>query len=120
MPRTALAPIFTGNGHISLEQREWPDPGAGQLLIRVRANAICGTDRHQFLEGSTVVAGHEAAGEVAEAGPGTSTAIGTRGVIFFKEYCGECRSCGAGHTSLCTDKKASTGMTTMGATGPGS
>ena len=118
MSRTALAPIFTGNGQISLQQREWPDPGPGQLLIRVRANAICGTDRHQFLEGSTVVAGHEAAGEVAEAGPGTSTAIGTRGVIFFKEYCGECRSCSAGHTSLCTDKKASTGMTTNGGYGP--
>jgi threonine dehydrogenase-like Zn-dependent dehydrogenase len=110
--------MFLGEGRISFQEHEWPDPGPGQLVIRVRANAICGTDRHQFLHGSAVIAGHEAAGEVVAGGAGTTTAAGTRGVVFFKEYCGTCRSCAAGHTSLCTQKRASTGMTTDGGYGP--
>ncbi|TQK17722.1 propanol-preferring alcohol dehydrogenase [Microbacterium sp. SLBN-154] len=118
MTKRALVPVFRGQGQIAYTEHEWPDPGPGQLLIRVRANAICGTDREQFLNGSEVVAGHEAAGEVAAAGQNTSTPVGTRGVIYFKEYCGSCRSCAAGHTSLCSQKRASTGMTTDGGYGP--
>jgi threonine 3-dehydrogenase len=118
MPLVGVAPLFKGEGKVSFEKREWQDPKPGQLLIRVRANAICGTDRQQFLQGSDVVAGHEAAGEVVAGGAGTSTPNGTRGVIFFKDYCGECRSCSAGNTSLCTQKKDSTGMTTDGGYGP--
>src|SRR6218665_2578057 len=118
MSRTAFAPIFVGEGRIEHQKRNWPDPGPGQLLIRVRANAICGTDRHQFFEGSVAVAGHEAAGEVVVAGPGSSHPVGPRGVIFFKDYCKECRSCREGHSSLCWNKRAMTGFDSDGGYGP--
>ena len=81
MTRTALAPVFTGAGTIEFADHEYPDPGPGQLLLRVQANAICGTDRDQYFGGSTVVPGHEAAGTVIAAGEGTSTALGIRGAV---------------------------------------
>ena len=43
---------------------------AGQLLLQVGANALCGSERGQFYEGSEVTPGHEGAGIVAAAGPG--------------------------------------------------
>ena len=45
MPRTASAPTFVGDGKIVFTDRDYPDPGPGQLLLSVEANAICGTDR---------------------------------------------------------------------------
>ena len=62
MPDTATAPRFHGGAAITFEERPVPEPGPGQLLIRVAANAICGTDRGQYFDGSAVTPGHEAAG----------------------------------------------------------
>jgi len=115
---TAIAPRFHGNGAITFEERPVPEPGAGQLLLRIAANAICGTDRGQYLEGSAVTPGHEAAGVVAAAGPGTTLAKGTRGVVFLMDYCGQCRSCRAGFTNLCLDKRADMGFNADGGYGP--
>ena len=98
MPRTASAPRFLGDGQIVFAEREYPDPGPGQLLLAVEANAICGTDREQYYEGSECVPGHEAAGVVIASGAGTRTPPGTRGAVFLMDYCGVCRSCQAGHT----------------------
>ena len=52
MPITALAPQFTGEGKITFVDHEYDDPGRGQLLLRVEANAICGTDRDQYHAGA--------------------------------------------------------------------
>jgi threonine dehydrogenase-like Zn-dependent dehydrogenase len=118
MTRTALAPRFTGSGVITAAEHEYPDPGPGELLLRVAANAICGTDREQYFQGSAVVPGHEAAGVVAAAGPGTSTAVGTRGAVFLMDYCGSCRSCLLGATNQCLAKRADMGFTHDGGYGP--
>jgi threonine 3-dehydrogenase len=118
MPDTAMAPRFRGGGTITFEERPVPAPGAGQLLLRVAANAICGTDRGQYLEGSAVTPGHETAGVVEATGPGTTFATGTRGIVFLMDYCGQCRSCRAGFTNLCLDKRADMGFTADGGYGP--
>ena len=52
---------------------------AGQLLLQVGANALCGSERGQFYDGSEVTPGHEGAGIVAAAGPETSTPVGDAG-----------------------------------------
>ncbi|GAA2345315.1 alcohol dehydrogenase catalytic domain-containing protein [Dactylosporangium salmoneum] len=118
MPRTAMAPVFTGAGKIELRERTYRDPGPGELLLRVGANAICGTDREQYFQGSQVVPGHEAAGTVVAAGEGTGTAEGTRGAVFLMDYCGTCRSCALGHTNQCFAKRNDMGFTADGGYGP--
>ena len=118
MPGTVTAPRFHGGGTITFEDRPVPVPGPGQLLLRVAANAICGTDRGQYLEGSAVTPGHEAVGVVAATGPAATVASGTRGVVFLMDYCGRCRNCRAGHTNLCLDKRADLGFSADGGYGP--
>jgi threonine dehydrogenase-like Zn-dependent dehydrogenase len=87
-------------------------------LVAVRANAICGTDRGAFFDGSPVTPGHEAAGIVVAAGPGVLTAMGTPGVVFLMDYCGQCPNCRLGYTNQCSAKRADMGFTADGGYGP--
>lgn len=118
MPTTASFPRFLGGGKIVFEERAVPEPGPGQLLLAVRANAICGTDRGQYYDGSAVTPGHEAAGVVTAIGPGTSTAVGTPGVVFLMDFCGQCQNCLLGYTNQCVAKRADMGFTHDGGYGP--
>ena len=60
---TQTVPYFPGDGLIAWRERPVPAPGPGELLLRVRANALCGTDRELLARGSDVTPGHEAAGD---------------------------------------------------------
>src|ERR1700740_2561788 len=62
IPPTCRVPSFVGNKQIKFIEREVPKPSQGQLLLRVGANALCGSERPQFFDGSAVTPGHEAAG----------------------------------------------------------
>lgn len=115
---TASAPILRGSGRVEFTDRDYPAPGEGELLIAPRANAICGTDRGFWQRGSAVVNGHETAGVVLEAGPGTTVVPGTRGVVFLMDFCGTCRSCRIGATNQCLAKRRDMGMTHDGGFGP--
>jgi threonine dehydrogenase-like Zn-dependent dehydrogenase len=112
-----LVPHFVGTGTIDFIEKPVPEPGPGQLLIKVKANALCGSERGQFFGGTSVTPGHEAAGVVAAAGPGTHTAIGTPGVIFLMDFCGACRSCRLGVTNQCLAKRGDMGFTQDGGYG---
>jgi len=116
-PTTQRVPRFAGDRRIEAWVRPVPAPDVGELLIRVRANALCGTDRSQYLHGSDVVPGHEAAGTVAEVGPGTTTPVGTPGVVFLMDFCGACRSCRLALTNQCLAKRADMGFTRDGGYG---
>jgi threonine 3-dehydrogenase len=113
-----LVPRFVGGGRIETAEKPVPKPGLAQLLIRVGANALCGSERGQFQHGSEVTPGHEAAGIVAAAGPDTHTPVGTHGVVFLMGYCGACRSCRLGYTNQCLDKRADMGFNRDGGYGP--
>jgi threonine 3-dehydrogenase len=115
---TFTAPVLAGDGRVVYREVRPLEPGPGQLLLRSRANAICGSDRAAFRAGTTVVQGHEAAGEVVAAGPGTSTPIGTRGVVYLMVFCGQCRSCRYGATNVCLDKRGDMGFNRDGGLGP--
>ena len=110
-------PKFEGGGIISFRDKVVPVPGAGQLLLQVGANALCGSERGQFYDGSAVTPGHEGAGVVAAAGPGTTTPVGTPGAVFLMDFCGECRSCALGFTNQCSHKRADYGFNTDGGYG---
>ncbi len=118
LPTTMRVPRFVGEGRITFVEQKVPIPGAGQLLLKVKANALCGSERGQFLNGSEVVPGHEAAGIVVAAGLATQVPIGTAGVIFLMDYCGSCRSCRLGFTNQCLQKRADMGFNRDGGYGP--
>lgn len=110
-------PRFLGGGKIDTVEKPVPRPGAGQLLIQVHANALCGSERPQFFNGSSVTPGHEAAGTVVAVGPDTHTKIGSRGGIFLMDFCGECRNCKANYTNQCLAKRGDMGFNRDGGYG---
>jgi propanol-preferring alcohol dehydrogenase len=97
-----------------------PEPGPGQLLLQVRACAVCRTDLH-VVDGELprprlpLVPGHEIVATVISAGPGAGTfAPGARvGVPWLGWTCGECRYCRSGRENLC-DRARFTGYTLDG------
>ena len=115
---SSTAPMLRGEGTIERVLVRYQEPGPGQLLLRSRANAICGTDRGIYQRGSSVVPGHETAGEVVRAGEGTTTPVGTRGVVFLMSYCAACGNCTRGLTNLCKDKQGDIGLNQHGGLGP--
>ena len=101
------ASIYRGPNDIVLEQRDVPEPGPGEVLVRVGVCGICGSDATEFSRGPVLarppmVLGHEFAGVVEKAGPGASLAPGATVVAGAGIACGECRMCRNGRTNLCT------------------
>jgi L-iditol 2-dehydrogenase len=97
----------------SLEIAEMPTPaaGAGEVLIRVGACGICGSDVHGY-DGSSgrrippIVMGHEAAGRIAAVGAGvTGLAEGDRVTFDSTIYCGACGYCKRGEVNLCDHRQ---------------
>ena len=103
--------VFTGPGEMPLRERDDPRPGAGQVVVAVRAAGICGSDVHGYL-GATgrrrpgVVMGHEAAGDVVAIGPAvTSVRMGDRVALRSILACGRCERCRRGQSNVCTDRQ---------------
>lgn len=117
LPTEVVVPHFGGQRQIGTITKPVPQPGPGQLLLEVKANALCGSERPQFINGSAVTPGHEAAGVVVAAGEGTSTPVGTPGVVFLMDFCGECRNCRANFTNQCLAKRADMGFNRDGGYG---
>jgi len=103
---------------IEWDDHQYREPGPGELRIRIAANAICGTDRNEYLSGSSIVPGHEAAGVVSDVGPATTVPVGTPGVIYLMDFCGTCRSCRVGATNQCLAKRGDVGQNRDGGYGP--
>jgi S-(hydroxymethyl)glutathione dehydrogenase/alcohol dehydrogenase len=90
-----------------LEEIEIDPPGPGEVLVRVAASGICGSDLH-ILHGRSVidafpmVLGHEGAGVVEHVGDGvTSVAAGDHVVLALYGPCGTCEQCRTGRFVLC-------------------
>lgn len=92
---------------------EIPRPGAGELLVAVRACGVCRTDLH-VAEGDLpvhrpqVVPGHEVVGEVVEVGEGAGAefSVGDRvGIAWLRHTCGRCRYCVRGDENLCPESR---------------
>ncbi len=100
------AVVFRGAHMVRAEERARPEVGPGQVLVRVRACGVCGTDRHiyegEFPAAPGVVLGHEYAGEVVEVGPGVSDLEpGQKVAVDPNIACGICRPCRMGKVHLC-------------------
>jgi len=96
---------------LKLRERDMPEPGPGQVLLKVLACAVCRTDLH-VVDGELpdipvpIIPGHEIVGEVLRCGTGVSFALGTRlGVPWLGSTCGECSYCGRGEENLCDEAR---------------
>jgi len=100
-PRSPLVP----------RDRAVPQPGAGQVLLKVGACAVCRTDLHVVDDElpavpHPIVPGHEIVGTVAACGERVSLPLGTRlGVPWLGSTCGHCRYCRSGHENLCDEAR---------------
>jgi threonine dehydrogenase-like Zn-dependent dehydrogenase len=101
-----------------VEVRRVPDPapGPGEVVVRLRAAGICGSDLHPYrnppaayLEGD-VIPGHEPSGEIVALGQGVSGwRTGDRVVVYFRRTCGACIACRTGHRNVCRNRRSSYG-----------
>ncbi len=82
-------------------------PGPGEVVVRVTAAGICGSDLHNYATGQWIsrapsIAGHELAGEITAVGPGVShVAPGDAVAVDSRVICGECAACRAGLGQIC-------------------
>jgi len=97
-----------------LQSRELPDPqpGPGEVRLRVHCCAICRTDLH-VIEGELprqklpVIPGHQIVGTVDALGPGCSRLkLGQRiGIAWLRKTCGQCEYCESGRENLCEQQR---------------
>jgi D-arabinose 1-dehydrogenase-like Zn-dependent alcohol dehydrogenase len=94
-----------------MEDRSVRDPRGSDVLLRVRAAGVCGTDLKLYRGKNPrlklpIVLGHEFAGEVAALGPEVrQRKIGERAVVYMYMNCGQCEPCLTGHENLCSNRR---------------
>jgi len=97
---------YAASRPLSIETIEVPSPVAGEVIVAIKAASLCHSDL-SVVNGDRawpmpIVPGHEAAGVVAEAGPGVrSVKPGDHVALIFLTQCGECEHCIEGRPSLC-------------------
>ena len=108
------AAVYSGIDNVAFKEVDIPRIGDDELLIRVHAAAICGTDikilksgYRKMKAGDERILGHEIAGEVWETGSMVQGyERGMRVSIAPNIGCGHCKYCRVGHTELCADFQA--------------
>lgn len=94
-------------GTLVIEQRPIPEPGPGEVLVRVKRVGMCGTDMHIFRGVQPYlsyprVMGHEFSGEVVEAPEDSALKPGEPVYVVPYLSCGECSACRKDRTNCCT------------------
>lgn len=111
IPSTMRAAYLPGGSTTELRTVDVPRPGYGQVLLRVRASTICGSDlraiyREHLGSGPEayqgVVGGHEPCGEIVDVGEGCrDSEVGDRRVVYHISGCGTCAECRRGYPIGC-------------------
>ena len=110
------AAVFLGPDQMELRDMARPDAGSGEVLVKVAACAVCGTDLRILSGGKTRgvapprVLGHEIAGEIVALGEGagqlTQLRVGQRVTMAPGIPCLACRFCNTGNENLCRNRSA--------------
>jgi L-iditol 2-dehydrogenase len=101
--------MYYNNRDVRLEEMSVPRILPGELLVRVRASGICGSDLMEWyrVKKAPLVLGHEITGEIVERGEDAGDfRVGERVFVSHHVPCGNCRYCQAGHQSVCDTLRA--------------
>lgn len=108
---TMTGVVLPGNSTVEFREYPVPEPGHGQVLVRMKASSICGSDiraiyREHLGKGPEgyqgVIAGHEPCGQIEKVGPGCKRfKAGDRVVIYHISGCGVCDECKHGYMISC-------------------
>ena len=109
-----IGAYFLGNQTIETRPLVLPEPGEGQVLVKVCACGVCGTDVHIYHGGKgsadvtpPVILGHEFSGRIVRLGSGvTGLEEGQLITVDPNIYCGKCRPCRQGQKQMCHHMKA--------------
>ncbi len=114
VPERMQAAFLPGDSTVTVKDVDVPEPGHGQVLLKVKASTICGSDvraiYHEHLgsgpEGyQGVVAGHEPSGLIVKEGPGLKRfRRGDRVIVYHISGCGVCNDCRRGYMISCTSE----------------
>ena len=107
--------IYQGVETLTLEDTPDPRPAEDEVLVRIKASGICGSDMHAYLghderRPPPLILGHEAAGIIAS-GPKTGQRVAVNPLV----ACQRCPACAAGRTNLCADRQIISMMPRPGA-----
>jgi L-idonate 5-dehydrogenase len=109
-----LAARIHAKEDLRLDRLETPAPGPGEVLLKLGAGGICGSDLHYYFEGRNgsfvvrepLIPGHEASAVVEAVGPGvTRVKKGDKVAVSPSHACGRCEGCRSGREQLCSNMK---------------
>jgi L-iditol 2-dehydrogenase len=112
IPLQQKAAYLTAPGTIEMREIPVPEPKNGEVLVKIGAVGVCGSDLHYYTHGRIgdfiveypFILGHECAGTVVAVGPGvTGRKIGDRVALEPGVPCGQCEYCLSGKYNLCPD-----------------
>ncbi len=101
--------MYYKNNDVRVEDMPQPEIGPGELLLKIEASGICGSDVMEWyrIQRAPLVLGHEVAGSVAQVGAGvTQFREGDRLVVTHHVPCNACRYCLSGHHTVCDTLRA--------------
>ena len=112
MSKTMQAAYLPGNSTVVLKEVEIPEPGHGEVLIKMKSSTICGSDIRAIYREHTgkgpegyqnKICGHEPSGQIVKCGPGLRRfKEGDRVVVYHISGCGVCNDCRRGYMISCT------------------
>jgi 2-desacetyl-2-hydroxyethyl bacteriochlorophyllide A dehydrogenase len=112
MDKTMQGVLLPGDRRVEIREFPVPEPGHGQVLVKMKVSSICGSDiraiyREHLGHGpeayQNVIAGHEPCGQIVAAGPGCKRfGVGDRVILYHISGCGVCNDCRKGYMIGCT------------------
>ncbi len=103
VPASMRVAVYHGDGRLTVETRPVPRPGPGEIVVRIAACGICGSDLMRWYQDprAPVVLGHEPVGHVHAVGEGVALAVGERVFVHHHVPCLVCARCRDGRETLC-------------------
>jgi threonine dehydrogenase-like Zn-dependent dehydrogenase len=118
--------VFKGEREVVLEEFADPSPGAGEVVVQIKASGMCGSDMGPYRDPrdpqrELFITGHEPCGIVAELGAGVANSQispGQRVLIHHYRGCGTCKHCRIGYTQMCIHGSRTMGFSMHGGNAP--